>query len=105
VVLLAALQHGHRPVHQLLSFAHFKPYRAIWRSYGPRGGERLGKYFLQKTWECQLKKPLAFGQRRNRRLTKADVETLLKTTVDGVAYLAKKGCLKPIGHLSRWPTY
>jgi hypothetical protein len=34
----------------------------------------------------------------NRRLTKADVAEILKTTEDGVAYLAKKGCLKPLGH-------
>lgn len=39
-----------------------------------------------------------YAQPVNRRLTKADVATLLKTTEDGVAYLAKKGCLKPLGH-------
>jgi hypothetical protein len=39
-----------------------------------------------------------YAQPLNRRLTKADVAKLLKTTEDGVAYLAKKGCLKPLGH-------
>jgi hypothetical protein len=39
-----------------------------------------------------------YAQPVNRRLTKADVAKLLKTTEDGVAYLAKKGCLKPLGH-------
>jgi hypothetical protein len=38
------------------------------------------------------------AQLLNRRLTKADVGQILKTTEDGVAYLAKKGCLKPLGH-------
>ena len=38
------------------------------------------------------------AQPLNRRLTKADVAEILKTTEDGVAYLAKKGCLKPLGH-------
>ena len=38
------------------------------------------------------------AQLLNRRLTKGDVAKLLKTTEDGVAYLAKKGCLKPLGH-------
>ena len=39
-----------------------------------------------------------YAQSLNRRLTKGDVAKLLKTTEDGVAYLAKKGCLKPLGH-------
>jgi hypothetical protein len=39
-----------------------------------------------------------YAQAFNQRLTKGDVAKLLKTTDDGVAYLAKKGCLKPLGH-------
>jgi len=39
-----------------------------------------------------------YAQPLNRRLTKADVAKLLKTTEDGVAYLTKKDCLKPLGH-------
>jgi hypothetical protein len=39
-----------------------------------------------------------FAQSLNRRLTKADVADLLKTTEDGVAYLVKKRWLKPLGH-------
>jgi hypothetical protein len=38
------------------------------------------------------------AQLLNRRLTKGEVAKLLKTTEDGVAYLAKKGWLKPLGH-------
>ena len=38
------------------------------------------------------------AQPLNRRLTKADVAEILKTTEDGVAYLVKKGCLKTLGH-------
>jgi hypothetical protein len=38
------------------------------------------------------------AQLLNRRLTKGDVAKYLKTTEDGVAYLIKKGCLKPLGH-------
>ncbi len=38
------------------------------------------------------------AQLLNRRLTKGDIAEYLKTTEDGVAYLAKKGCLKPLGH-------
>ena len=39
-----------------------------------------------------------YAQPLNRRLTKGEVAKYLKTTEEGVAYLAKKGCLKPLGH-------
>ena len=39
-----------------------------------------------------------YAQPLNRRLTKGDVAKLLKTTEDGVAYLAKMECLIPLGH-------
>jgi hypothetical protein len=39
-----------------------------------------------------------YAQAFNQRLTKGDVAKLLKTTEEGIAYLAKKGCLKPLGH-------
>lgn len=38
------------------------------------------------------------AQLLNRRLTKGEVAKYLKTTEDGVTYLTKKGCLKPLGH-------
>ena len=39
-----------------------------------------------------------YAQAFNQRLTKGDVAKLLRTTEDGVAYLAHKGFLKPLGH-------
>jgi hypothetical protein len=39
-----------------------------------------------------------YAQAFNQRLTKVDVAKLLRTTEDGVAHLANKGFLKPLGH-------
>jgi hypothetical protein len=39
-----------------------------------------------------------YAQAFNQRLTKGDVAKLLRTTEDGVAYLANKSFLKPLGH-------
>jgi hypothetical protein len=39
-----------------------------------------------------------YAQPFNQRITKGDVSKLLRTTEDGVAYLANKGFLKPLGH-------
>ena len=39
-----------------------------------------------------------YAESLNQRLTKRDVAKILRTTEDGVAFLSRRGYLKPLGH-------